>query len=69
MCSKNAIKKIQEEGKICILDIEIEGVKNIKKTNLNANFVFIKPPSLEILVKQFLIIIYINISFENRKKD
>jgi len=42
--SKKAVKEVQESGRICILDVEIEGVKNLKKTDLNPRFVFIKPP-------------------------
>lgn len=32
---------------MCVLDIEIEGVKQIKNTNLNPVLVFINPPSIE----------------------
>lgn len=42
--SKKAVKDVQDKGKICILDVEIEGVKNLKKTDLNPKFVFIRPP-------------------------
>lgn len=48
--SKKAVRDVMANGRICILDIEIEGVKNIKNTDLNPRFVFIKPPSLQILV-------------------
>ena len=48
--SKKAVKDVRNSGKICILDVEIDGVRNLKKTDLNPRFVFIKPPSLEILV-------------------
>ncbi|XP_013792667.2 guanylate kinase-like, partial [Limulus polyphemus] len=47
--SKNAVKYVQAQNRICILDIEIEGVKSIKKTDLNPRYVFIKPPSLLVL--------------------
>lgn len=47
--SKRAVRDVMNSGRICILDIEIEGVKNIKNTDLNPQYVFIKPPSLEIL--------------------
>ena len=30
----------------------MEGVQNVKKTNLNARFVFIKPPSMEELARR-----------------
>lgn len=50
--SKAAVEEVQKNGKICILEIEIEGAKQVKKTNLNAFFVFIKPPSIEELKKR-----------------
>ncbi|RXG57060.1 Guanylate kinase [Armadillidium vulgare] len=34
-------------NRICILDIEIEGVKQIKKSDLNPYYIFIKPHSME----------------------
>ncbi|XP_076368421.1 guanylate kinase-like isoform X6 [Tachypleus tridentatus] len=47
--SKNAIKAVQEKGLVCVLDIEVEGVKKIKKTDLNPRYIFIKPPSIDAL--------------------
>ncbi|CAG8463139.1 5204_t:CDS:2 [Diversispora eburnea] len=47
-----AVKEVAQQGKFCILDIELEGVKLVKKTDLNARFVFIAPPSLEVLEKR-----------------
>lgn len=35
-----------------MLDIDVEGVKQIRNTNLNPWYVFIKPPSLEELEKR-----------------
>lgn len=52
--SKQAIEDVQREGKICVLDIEIEGVKQIKTSTLNPLYIFIKPPSISEL-KQRLI--------------
>lgn len=43
---------MQANGKVCVLDIEIEGVKQVKNSNLNAVFVFINPPSIEELEKR-----------------
>lgn len=38
------------EGKrICIFDIEMEGVKQLKKSSLNPRICFIQPPSVEVL--------------------
>lgn len=47
--SFKAVQDVQTAGKICILDIEMQGVKNVKNSDLKARFVFIKPPSLESL--------------------
>ena len=45
--SRGAIKKKQMAGLICVLDIELLGVQQIKKTpGLEPHYVFIRPPSL-----------------------
>ncbi|XP_003747017.1 guanylate kinase [Galendromus occidentalis] len=50
--SKSAVRAVMEKGRICILDIEIEGVKNIKNTDLDPLYVFVKPPSLQELERR-----------------
>jgi len=50
--SKAAVKSVMDEGKICILDIDMQGVIQIKKTDMNPLFVFIKPPSMEELERR-----------------
>ena len=48
--SRGAINRLQMAGQICVLDIEMHGVHQIKKTpGLDPHYVFIKPPSLEAL--------------------
>ncbi|QPG76479.1 guanylate kinase [Brettanomyces nanus] len=48
-----AVKKVSEGLKrTCVLDIDMQGVKSVKKTDLNARFVFVAPPSLEELKKR-----------------
>lgn len=48
--SLKAVKTVSEAGKICVLDIEMEGVKQVKqKPGLDLILVFIKPPSLQTL--------------------
>ncbi|MCJ1431974.1 hypothetical protein MMC27_001330 [Xylographa pallens] len=47
--SIKAVRDIAEKGRICILDIEMEGVKQVKRTDLHARFLFLSPPSLEVL--------------------
>ncbi|RMY68774.1 hypothetical protein D0864_11264 [Hortaea werneckii] len=50
--SVQAVKNVAEKGRTCILDIEMEGVKQVKKSDLNARFLFLQPPSVEILEKR-----------------
>ncbi|KAL8681552.1 MAG: hypothetical protein Q9186_002368 [Xanthomendoza sp. 1 TL-2023] len=40
--SVKAVKDVAEEGKIC-------GVKQVKRTDLHARFLFLSPPSVEVL--------------------
>ncbi|KAF2210464.1 hypothetical protein CERZMDRAFT_99523 [Cercospora zeae-maydis SCOH1-5] len=47
--SVQAVKDVADQGRTCILDIEMEGVRQVKKTDLNARYLFLQPPSVEIL--------------------
>ena len=44
-------------GKICVLDVEVKGVQNIKETDLNARYLFVQPPDMEALVSTIFILI------------
>lgn len=50
--SKQAIEDVMRAGRICVLDIDRNGVMSIKQTTLNPRYVFIKPPSLEVLAQR-----------------
>lgn len=50
--SKRAVEEVKQAGKVCVLDIDVEGVKQIKQTSLNPMYVFVKPPSIEELEKR-----------------
>lgn len=51
--SKKSIKDVLESNRICILDIDEQGVKNLKKINdMACKFVFISPPSVDELRKR-----------------
>ncbi|KAI4202205.1 MAG: hypothetical protein LQ350_002720 [Teloschistes chrysophthalmus] len=50
--SVEAVKNVAEKGRICVLDIEMEGVKQVKTTDLNARFLFLSPPSVEELERR-----------------
>ena len=51
--SKKAVEDVLKTGRICMLDIDMQGVKSVKQTDLNARFIFVKPPSMKILVSNF----------------
>mmetsp|Transcript_30630 Transcript_30630/g.47005 ORF Transcript_30630/g.47005 Transcript_30630/m.47005 type:complete len:420 (-) Transcript_30630:173-1432(-) len=47
-----AVETVQNAGKICILDIDVQGVRNVKKSSLKPLYLFIAPPSVEELEKR-----------------
>ena len=47
--SQSAIQQVLDTGRMCILDIEISGVQAISGTELNPRYVFISPPSIDVL--------------------
>ncbi|KAJ0012287.1 hypothetical protein NQD34_013262 [Periophthalmus magnuspinnatus] len=50
--SKAAVQDVQAKKLICILDIDMQGVRNIKHTDLNPIYISIQPPSLDVLEKR-----------------
>ncbi|KIP05502.1 hypothetical protein PHLGIDRAFT_119800 [Phlebiopsis gigantea 11061_1 CR5-6] len=40
------VREVSGAGRRCILDIEAQGVRQIKKTNLDPVYLFVSPPSL-----------------------
>ncbi|XP_075779069.1 guanylate kinase isoform X2 [Pelodiscus sinensis] len=50
--SKAAVQAVQARNQICILDIDLQGVKNIKKTDLNPIYISVQVPSIEVLEKR-----------------
>mmetsp|Transcript_31274 Transcript_31274/g.93893 ORF Transcript_31274/g.93893 Transcript_31274/m.93893 type:complete len:573 (+) Transcript_31274:177-1895(+) len=47
--SKAAVSRVQRQSKICILDIDVQGVRSVKAADLAPapRFIFVKPPSME----------------------
>lgn len=39
--------QVRSQNKVCILDIDIQGVQNIKKSKLDCKFLFVTPPSMK----------------------
>lgn len=52
--SRKAVNDVLSNGKICILDIDLQGVQQVKETDLQAYYIFIRPPSIEHLRKRLL---------------
>lgn len=49
----DSVKQVISSGKTCILDIDMQGVKAVKgKSDLDARFLFIAPPSVDDLRKR-----------------
>ena len=43
--SIEAVRAVSDAGKTCLLDIDVQGAESVKKTDLNARFLFVAPPS------------------------
>lgn len=54
--SMEAVRHCHMNRKICLLDVDVNGVKQIKSSNLllNALYIFIAPPSIDILRQRLL---------------
>ncbi|KAI9520478.1 guanylate kinase [Dissostichus eleginoides] len=50
--SKAAIQDVIDKNLMCILDVDIQGVRRIKETELNPIYISIQPPSMDILEKR-----------------
>jgi guanylate kinase len=45
----DAVSKVHDEGKVCILDVDRRGVMQIKKSGLLAKYLFVAPKSIDLL--------------------
>jgi guanylate kinase len=50
--SFSAVQHIQDQGKICILDIDVQGVQNVKVSGLECRKIFIAPPTIDELERR-----------------
>ena len=50
--SFDSVMRVVKSHKICILDIDVQGVQQVMKSGMKAIFVFIKPPSFEELSRR-----------------
>ena len=47
--SRKSVQDVASEGRVCILDIDIQGVKSVRASSLDPLYVFVEPPSLTVL--------------------
>ncbi|GMP97366.1 hypothetical protein CsSME_00045653 [Camellia sinensis var. sinensis] len=50
--SVEAVEVVADAGKRCILDIDVQGARSVSESSLEAIFIFICPPSFEVLEKR-----------------
>jgi guanylate kinase len=50
--SYDAVNQISDQGRICVLDIDIQGVQNVKKSQIECKYIFIAPPTMEDLERR-----------------
>uniref|UniRef100_A0A804RGM7 Guanylate kinase 1 n=1 Tax=Zea mays TaxID=4577 RepID=A0A804RGM7_MAIZE len=50
--SIEAVESVTDEGKRCILDIDVQGARSVRASSLEAIFIFVCPPSFEELEKR-----------------
>eukprot|EP00274_Cyanoptyche_gloeocystis_P004603 CAMPEP_0196654080 /NCGR_PEP_ID=MMETSP1086-20130531/3753_1 /TAXON_ID=77921 /ORGANISM="Cyanoptyche gloeocystis , Strain SAG4.97" /LENGTH=321 /DNA_ID=CAMNT_0041985625 /DNA_START=66 /DNA_END=1031 /DNA_ORIENTATION=- len=50
--STKAVQDVLSSGKICILDIDVQGCESVRKTDLRPVCVFVAPPSVDELEKR-----------------
>ena len=44
-----AVDAVQKSGKICVLDIDVQGVQSVRTSSLEPLYLFLAPPSMEAL--------------------
>jgi hypothetical protein len=45
--SITSVESVQGKNQICLLDIDIQGAQKVKKSSLDAHYLFIAPPSMD----------------------
>jgi guanylate kinase len=48
----DAVQAVTSTGKLCLLDLDVQGCQSARRVGFNAYLVFIAPPNMEILEKR-----------------
>eukprot|EP00826_Nyctotherus_ovalis_P057652 TRINITY_DN7891_c0_g1_i1.p1 TRINITY_DN7891_c0_g1~~TRINITY_DN7891_c0_g1_i1.p1 ORF type:complete len:286 (-),score=90.69 TRINITY_DN7891_c0_g1_i1:114-971(-) len=52
--AKSEITRITKDHRICIIEIDVEGAKKVQSSGVEANFMFVNPPSMRTLMDRIL---------------
>ena len=52
--NKTQVQAICDEGRVCLLEIEIKGAQKVFRSGLDCNYLFIMPPSVEALRERLI---------------
>jgi len=52
--SKHQVEKVLNSGRDCLLDIDVQGGSNLMKKNIKGLYIFIAPPSIEVLRERLI---------------
>ena len=47
-----AIAAVRDGGKVCVLDLDVQGAESVKRASLGAKFLFVAPPSMDELERR-----------------
>lgn len=50
--SRTSVQKVLDDGKVCVLDIDIQGAEQVRNTDMNPLMIFVKPPSIDELERR-----------------
>lgn len=50
--SKRAVQDVLDAGKVCLLDIDMQGVISLRNTDMDCYYIFVKTPSLKELERR-----------------
>jgi len=50
--SRDAVDSIHRQGKMCVLDVDVNGVKSMKRLHFPGKYVFLTPPSVDTLMQR-----------------
>ena len=49
---RSEVVRLQSEGKVCVLDIDVGGAKQVHAAGLESSYVFIRPPNMQELERR-----------------